>query len=261
MKDSSAINDRVSSLNASAGERALWAEHLAVLRSALDQGKPDAIQNAKSEIRRLDGEVSALANRRELMAQNGRDMAQITLAIEGRAGRIADIRGILQNLKLIPREVDEGATPEVAARPAARDPIVLLEEAERKAPGTGLTSDQARAAKEIAWVSEGIARAGQARAANMAANGRTQGYREPEMSSRLADIHATRYLPWASWYHEHDPVTLDICMKISVYGLSLRALARKHHMRWGRVLDRLQRGLERYWDRNLLSRYLDKSGR
>lgn len=248
-------------MNPKPSESHLWAEHLAVLKAALDQGKPDSIQNAKAEIRRLDVEMSALVNRRELMAANGRNVTQITLSIEARAGKVNDIRAILQNLKLIPREVDEGSTPEVAARPAARDPIVLLEESELKIPGTGLTSGQARAAKEIAWIMEGISKAGQARAANMEANGRAQGYREGEMSSRLADAHAMRYLPWADWYHDHDPITLDICMKIGVYGLGLKALARKHRTRRSSVLDRLQRGLARYWDRNLLNRYMDKLGR
>jgi hypothetical protein len=244
-----------------AGEQSLWHEHLAVIRAGLDQGKPDAIQNAKAEIRRLDGEMSALVNRRELIAQNGLDVVNITVAIEQKARRIADIRGILQNLKLIPKESDEGATPEVTSRPAARDPIVLLEEAERKAPGTGLTSDQARAAKEIAWVNEGIARAGKARIGNMEAAGRAQGYHEPEMSGKLAEVHSTRYLPWAGWYHDHDPVTLDICIKVAVHGLSLNALGRKHRMWYYTVRDRLQRGLERYWDRKLLDLYNDKRGK
>ena len=92
----------------------------------------------------------------------------------------------------------------------------------------------------------------------MEAAGRAQGYHEPEMSGKVAELHSTRYLPWASWYHDNDPVTLDICINVSVYGLSLKALARRHHKRRQAVLDRLQRGLGRYWDRNLMSLYLDK---
>lgn len=242
-------------------EQSLWQEHIAVIRSALDQGKPDAIINAKAEIRRLETEIVAAMSRASIQDGAGVDSSMLTARVLELTARVEDIRKLLDTLKLIPRETDEGPTPEVAARPALRDPIVLLEEDERKAPGTGLTSDQARAAKEIAWVSEGITRVGKARVANMESSGMADGYREPEMPSRLAEVHSTRYLPWASWHHDNDPVTLDICVKVGVYGLPLKALARKHRTRRSNALDRLQRGLERYWDRKLLDIYLDKTGR
>lgn len=79
-----------------------------------------------------------------------------------------------------------------------------------------------------------------------------------EFAQVVAEFHSTRYLPWADWLHDNDPITLDICIKIAVHGTALKALARKHRMRRASALDRLQRGLERYWDRKLLDFYNDK---
>lgn len=238
-------------------ETSLWQEHLDVLKASLSMGKPDAIRNIKAEIQRLHAEMVALMSRATIQVNAQQDSSRLTALAEETKFRIGDLSTLLRDLRLIPKDQDHGPTPEVQARPAARDPIVLLEEAERRAPGTGLTADQARAAKEIAWVSEGITRAGQARVARMTAAGRALGYREPEMPANVAECHATRYLPWADYLHRTNPRSLDICVKVAVHGTSLKALARKHRKRWSFVLDNLRRGLDRYWDRNLLSAHLD----
>lgn len=257
-----------------AAEPGLWQERLAVLREGLSTGKPGSLKVIRTEIARLDDTIKALANRREMAAQAAARMARhgakassietrLLKVIEAEAAKVDDLRRLIKGLKRVEVKDDTGATPEVSARPAARDPIVLLEEAERKEPGSGLTHDQARAAKEIARVCEAVTRAGQAKAAQAQNSGKPSGgYNAPEMPAQIAEVHGTRYLPWADWWNDHDRVTLDICVKVSVYGLSLKALSRKHHMRVENVRKKLQAGLDKYWrERELLPLYADKQRR
>lgn len=255
----------------SADEPALWEEHLKVLKAGLDAGQPGSIKAAKAEVDRLDQKISALANRREMAAQAARRMARhgakcvviernLLAQIQAEAAKMADVKKLLKGLKRVEKPNSEGATAELASKPARVDPIEWLERYEAEHPGQGLTHEQARAAKEIAAVSEAITRAGQAKIGNMQGNGGGSGvYREPEMPPSLADAHTMRYLPWADFLHTNTPITLDICIKVSVMGVSLNALARKYKKRRSWVLEQLQNGLGRYWDeRALLPLYLAK---
>jgi hypothetical protein len=250
----------------SAAEPALWAERLAVLKAGLDSGDPTTDAAIKAEIAKLAGEISGFSNRREFVLRAdlkrgdlSPQAAKLTAEIEAKASRVDDLKKLLKGAKRIPTENLAGPTPEATAKPARVDPIEWLERNEREKPGQGLTHDMARAAKEIASVREAISRAGQAKVSQMGGGAGGGGFREPEMPPRLHDAYTMRYLPWADWLNDHDPVTLDICTKVAVYGASLNSLARKHKMRRASVLDRLQRGLHRYWDeKELLPIYLDK---
>lgn len=255
----------------SAAEPGLWQERLAILKAAIEAGKPGSIKAAKDEITRLNDRISAMANRREMAAQAAARMARhgakctvierrLLDQITAESAKMDDLRSLLKGVKRTERAEDAGLPPEQILMPARSDPILLLEEAERKVKGSGLTHDQARAAKEIAWVCEAITRAGQAKVGQMDANGGAGGgYREPDLPVSVAQARANRYLPWCDYLHEHEPVTLDICIKVSTMGVSLRALARKHKMRWQNVRKRLQSGLDRYWnERVLLPIYAEK---
>jgi hypothetical protein len=259
----------------SADQPQLWAEQLAVLKAGLSSGSPDGIRRVRAEIAKLDRRMSAAINRRAIIAQACMRIAaqaitdidsqnamhgELTRNINAMAAMVKDLEGLMKGLKRLPAANDQGPTPEVAAKPSRVDPILWLEQHEREHKGEGLTSDQARAAKEIASISEAITRAGQAKIGRIGGGGSGGGgYREPEILPRLNDAYAGRYLPWADYLRDNDPVTLDICVKVAVMGVSIRALARKHRMRREKALDRLQRGLDRYWDeRELLPIYQAK---
>src|SRR5690348_13110408 len=46
-----------------------WAARYAVFKAAIDAQKPDGLKDVKVEIERLDNQLSAVVNRRELVAQ------------------------------------------------------------------------------------------------------------------------------------------------------------------------------------------------
>lgn len=253
----------------SADEPALWAEHLQVLKVGISRGDRDTDAQIKTHIQRLNDELFAMQNRREFVLRADLKQgnlkpqaAKMTEEIASIAAKVDDLRKLLHAAKRIPADKVDGPTPEMAAKPARVDPIEWLERYEVEHPRQGLTHDQARAAKEIASVSEAISRAGQAKVGNMQGTGGGAGgggYREPDMPPKMEEARCMRFIPWADYLNDTNPITLDICMKVSVLGVSLNALARKHKMRRERVLERLQEGLGRYWDeRTLLPMYLDK---
>ena len=126
------------------------------------------------------------------------------------------------------------------------DPITLLEMNET------LNFDQVKAARQIAWINGVISEAGQARIGRMESAGRPpkHSYRQIAMNEDAARIHAERYLPWAARLHEQNPVALDVTIKVAVYGVSLKALARHHKRRYDAILDFLKTGLDTYWNDN-----------
>lgn len=235
-----------------AGEAALWAAHLAVLRQALLMRKPDARDRIRSEVARLEREIAAMSDRHALARRSlrwgdacasraeGALCAQLDGQITERLRRVSDLAGLLRGNA--PRGCeDSGATPEAAMRPAAIDPVEML-------LGKGrLSEDQARAAREIAWIYEAMAKAGRARVSRMSQVDPPAGWQDMPLPERAALLHAKRFLPWARSLRRDCPVTLDIVLQVAVLGLSPYAIARRHRLGWRTCVDRLTQGLDRYW--------------
>ena len=215
--------------------------------------KPDARDRIRSERARLEREIAALSGRRALAQRSlRRDDAgmnrseaalctQLAEQIARRLCRVSDLAALLRGDPRPPGAVDRGATPEAALRPAAVDPVEML-------LGRGrLTEDQARAAREIAWISEAMGKAGRARVSRMSQIDPPAGWQDMPLPERAALLHAKRFLPWAQGLKRECPVTLDVVLKVAVLGLSLYAVARHHRLGWKTCVDRLARGLDQYW--------------
>jgi len=257
-------------------DRDLWAAQVAVLASAIANGKPGAIERVKQEIAKLDGKIQTLVNRRELIPQtlqvslaraqqelddftadierrqkylsaNGRE-AMVTAQISTMTARMADLAKLVAHVRVPPRQDDEGATPEQLARPSRRDSIRALEEAEREQDR--ISPQQAAAARRIACVFQAISAAGQARIGRMDGAGRTSGggFRAPDMTDDLDTERQTCYLPWTADLSAKAPETLRIVTQVAVFGISLHAVRVHQKMSRANALGKLRDGLERYWD-------------
>lgn len=234
-------------------EDALWAGHLAVLRQALRMRKPDAGDRIRSERTRLEREIAALSDRRGLAQRSlrwgsesarcseGALCAQLEEQIAQRLRRVSDLAALLRGNPLPRSAEDSGATPEAALRPAMADPVEML-------LGKGrLSEDQARAAREIAWIYEAMGKAGRARVSRMSQIDPPAGWQDMPLPERAALLHAKRFLPWAEDLRRDCPVALDIVLRVAVLGLSPYAVARHHRLGWQTCVDRLAHGLDRYW--------------
>jgi hypothetical protein len=252
-----------------------WAERFAVFKAAIDGRKPDGLKAVKAEIERLDNQLSAVVNRRELVAQTEENIQRgmeaeakagfsarmvaldqrrdamptrinarqrrLQSEIDRIAGQVADLRDLIRHLKAEPKAQDEGPTPEAALKPAARDPIILLHESGK------LTDQQVASARTIAETLETLTTASRIRATNHeAARGPGGGFREPKLPEWMERAWP-RYRTWAEQYKSlQQQPTLDIVVKIAAFGVSVRALATKHRMRWESVIERLQDGLDAF---------------
>jgi hypothetical protein len=244
------------------GEAGLWSAHLALLHQALRLRQPDAPAHIRSEAARIGREVEALSERRNLARRRERWAADATVVPGGRDDldsqiairlkRVSDLSELLRLHALPPRRatgnMDDtegaGGTAEALARPAQTDPITML-------LGKGkLTEDQARAAREIAWVYEAITRAGRARVSRMSQIDPPAGWQEVPLPERAAFIHAKRFRPWAEALRRESRVDLDVVLRIAVMGLSVYAVARHHQLGWNACVRRLAAGLDRYWPKN-----------
>jgi hypothetical protein len=229
-----------------AGEQELWQAHLAVLRQALQLRRPDAVARVRSETGRLEREIEALQGRRTLAERasgaNGSALAeQLAETIAERLRRISDLAGLLRRSGKKGADADLGPVAELKARPAAIDPIDLLQ-------GKGrLTEDQVRAAREIAWVYDAITRAGRARVSRLCEIDPPKGWQEMPLPERAALIHAKRFLPWAERLRATAPMTLDIVLRVAVLGTAIYPVARRHRIGWASCVARLADGLDRYW--------------
>lgn len=230
------------------GEQGLWQAHLAVLRQALQLRMPDAVARVRSETGRLEREIDALQGRKALAerASGGNVSAlteQLTETIAERLRRISDLAGLVRQWGRKSKDNDLGPVAELKARPAAIDPIDLLQ-------GKGkLTEDQVRAAREIGWVYEAITRAGRARVSRLGEIDPPKGWQEMPLPERAALVHAKRFLPWAERLRATAPVTLDIVLRVAVLGMAIYPVARHHKIGWGRCVAELADGLDRYWRR------------
>jgi hypothetical protein len=253
--------DRAMTLSAAnrselSGEAGLWAQHLAVLRQALVMRKPDARHRIRSETAKLEREVEAMSARRQLAVKAARHadchagaaatFAALDTRIAERLRQVSDLAALLQNApgpgKAALGEVgEEGGTAEAVSRPATIDPVTMLQ-------GKGrLSEDQARAAREIAWVHEAITRAGRARISRLSQIDAPAGWQEIPLPERAALIHAKRFRPWAEGLRKAAPETLDIVLQVVVLGISVYSVARARRMSWNGCVARLADGLDRYW--------------
>ena len=230
------------------GEQALWQAHLAVLRQALQLRKPDAVARVRSETGRLEREIEALQGRKALAERasggNGSALAeQLAETIAERLRRISDLAGLVRQWRRKSKDDDSGPVAELKARPAATDPIDLLQ-------GKGkLTEDQVRAAREIGWVYEAITRAGRARTSRLCVIDPPTGWQEMPLPERAALIHAKRFLPWAERLRATAPATLDIVLRVVVLGTAIYPVARRHKIGWSTCVTKLADGLDQYWRR------------
>jgi hypothetical protein len=228
------------------GEQELWRAHLAVLRQALQLRKPDAVARVRSETGRLEREIEALQGRKALAERasgaDGSALAeQLAETIAERLRRISDLAGLARRWARKGNDTDLGPVAELKARPAAIDPIDLLQ-------GKGrLTGDQVRAAREIAWVYEAITRAGRARISRLCEIDPPKGWQEMPLPERAALIHAKRFLPWAERLRATAPATLDIVLRVAVLGTAIYPVARHHRIGWASCVAKLADGLDRYW--------------
>ena len=227
-----------------AGEAELWQAHLAVLKQALRMRKPDAVARVRAETGRLEREVEALQGRKALAERTGTDEAlkqQLSETIAERLRRISALAGLVRMFGGRAKEEDLGPAAELAVRPAAIDPIDLLQ-------GKGkLSDDQVRAAREISWVYEAITRAGRARVSRLSEIDPPKGWQEMPLPERAALVHAKRFAPWAERLRADAPMTLDIVMRVVVLGMAIYPVARKHRIGWGTCVAKLADGLDRYW--------------
>lgn len=248
-------------------ETALWSDQLDVLRVAIEAGKPGAVEQVKRKIATLDGQISALSNRREMVpqtlqatlqrleedtsrcrsdaeAQASSRIASITAQIDEAAAHMADLAKLVEHVRVPARDIDEGPTAEAIARPSRRDSIKALEEAEREEDG--ISHLQAAMARRIAMVHQAITQAGQAKIGRLDGTRGGGGYREPAMSDAVSDEHKHCYLPWATHLREHGPVTLALVQQIAVFGITVDTARR--HFRLGRpaALGKLRDGLDLY---------------
>ena len=230
------------------GERELWHAHLAVLRQALQLRRPDAVVRVRSETGRLEREIEALHRRKALAERAGRGdggalSEQLAETIAERLRRISDLAGLLRQFGGKGKDEDLGPVAELKARPAAIDPIDLLQ-------GKGrLSEDQVRAAREIGWVYEAITRAGRARVSRLCEIDPPNGWQEMTLPERAALIHAKRFLPWAERLRAAAPVTLDIVLRVAVQGTAIYPVARHHRIGWSTCVAKLADGLDQYWRR------------
>lgn len=238
-------------------EAELWSGHLAVLRKALLMRKPDARSRIRSEAARLEREIAAMTERRELSRRalrwaGGAECSatasafacdQLDAQIAQRLRQVSDLAGLTRGKPAAALDHDAGGTPEAMARPAAVDPVEML-------LGKGkLTEDQVRAAREIAWVHQALTKASRARVSRMCEIDPPAGWQDMPLPERAALLHAKRFLPWAEQLRRDGPVTLDIVLQVVVLGISVYAVARRHRLGWNGCVARLAEGLDRYWRR------------
>ncbi len=205
--------------------------------------KPDAIARVRSETGRLEREIEALQGRKAVADRAGDGDAlagQLAETIAERLRRISDLAALTRTFGGKAKVVDSGPVAEMAVRPAAIDPIDLLQ-------GKGrLSDDQARAAREISWVYEAITRAGRARVSRLSQVDPPKGWQEMPLTERAALIHAKRFVPWAERLRADAPATLDIVLRVAVLGMAIYPVARRHRIGWGRCVAKLADGLDRY---------------
>ncbi|HEX6119311.1 MAG TPA: hypothetical protein VFZ03_07630, partial [Dongiaceae bacterium] len=154
--------------------------------------KPDAMARVRSETGRLERDIDALQARRVLAERaggaGGHRARHLSDTLAERLRRVSDLANLMRMARGMAMPDDAWPAAEAKARRTAIDPIDLLH-------GKGkLSEDQVRAAREIAWVHEAIARAGRARVSRLSEIDPPSGWREMALPERAALIHAKRFV-------------------------------------------------------------------
>ena len=230
-----------------AAELAAWQRNLAVIGRALASPDGDGQARVGALAGALERSVGQLNEHRRLKGlRSGAVGAPPQLAwldrLIAEKNRRRRQLSRLGNAGLEQAPMGVAATPEAQARPARRDPLLTLAEARR------LDLDQVRAALEIRDIYEAVSRGLGARTLGLAAPTGASTWREPEMPALLLVARRDRFLPWAHHWRHRDGATLDIVLKLAVFGLSVYALSRRHRMSWGHCLQKLSSGLDLYWE-------------
>jgi hypothetical protein len=106
-----------------------------------------------------------------------------------------------------------------------------------------------RAAMEIRLIFEAVSRSLDAGSGRLGRVGNRPAWRAGDMPRSLAGARRRRFLPWAEHLRASDPLTLDVVLRIAVFGLSVFAVSRRHRLNWAKCLERFCLGLDLYWDR------------
>lgn len=237
-----------------------------MLAEGIRQGHVDAVPRARAILMRLDNEISALAIRRELVAQRiaagqerGRrpsesaalgfvtvDLAdleaRLAAEIAAKAAVVDGLAELLQHAAKSARRVQdggEGPTLESYARPARQDPVAMLH-------GKGLlTVEQVRAAYEIAWIFEETTKAGQTRTSIIQGDTRSpsQGWSEPFLTERFVHARTVKFLPWTRAVRGR---TLRVTIAVVVDGWSIYRVSRWARLGWTGCVETLVYGLDQY---------------
>lgn len=236
---------------AGAQEDIAWEHNLAVIRQALSRRHGDGEARLCHALQALDRDLALLKARLALRAQVGardgsqpggeENLAWLDRLIAAKRRRREQLASLRAGLPARGASHEQGPTSEAACRPARRDPIEEL--GERRRPN----SDQVRAALEIRFIHEAVTRMLRTKTIELGCARDRQAWRASDMPARLSRARQRRYLPWAENLRAVEPETLDIVLRVAVYGVSIFAVARRHRLRWGTCLEKLRRGLDLYW--------------
>lgn len=136
-----------------------WGDHLANLRQALEERKPDALQRIRTEIMTLDDQITKLIRQSDLVPKSAENqqagfergeakrheealamlakrranmpalvavkVANLTAQIEAKASMVEDLSNLISALRAEPFAQDYGGTPETVTK--ARDWLVVYE--------------------------------------------------------------------------------------------------------------------------------------
>lgn len=230
-----------------------WDHELLMLKIKLRKRKPTAVTDIKATIAELDGEMQALSLKRELVLQNITENRQEVGALESQAALLTEklsaadramkrLNGMLRSQKATLLDIDEGKTPEMEIKPQQEDYLQKLFDEGK------LDGQQLDAAHQIARIYEASAAAMEAKIGRMDGTaGGGGGYQDIRLPENLALARAKFYLPWGLHLREHSPITLDIVLRVAVYGAALKTAARHNRMRAEKAEAKLKDGLDAYW--------------
>jgi len=236
-------------------ERALWRHELQVIEQAISTGSDEGTSKLLRAAINLERDVERLARCRDLQAAGARaphsrdrepskfagENAWLDRLIREKRQRQRQLMGLQKNMPCVSVPVAHGPTAETICKPSRRDPIQMLSEKGK------LEEDQVRAAIEIRRIYEAVSRDLGVRTQIIGAVRDRNGWRCHEVPGNLSWTRRRRFLPWAEQLRCQDPGTLDIVLRITVFGASVFTVSRRHKLSWASCVEKLCRGLDLYW--------------
>lgn len=147
------------------------------------------------------------------------------------------------------RATDLGPTPEAWAQSLKASRIAPIPELFANGH---IDKRHVAAAREIAWVVEGVTAKLDARAGGYNPSGGTAPAWSNEVPFQVAEAHAKRYLPWSRDMQALQQVGqrhFDLTMAVVVGGVSMLAARRQYHLGYGTAVKLIKDSLKDYWDR------------